>query len=255
MAPALRVAHGDAAGYGAEVEGFHAVTAAVDAGRVRRLTVESSRLRHGDYRRLVETAEAGGASIVRVDDARPLAATGAPQGVVAACRPISFLDIADAVGLSAPTALLVLDHLQDPRNLGALARTAHAVGVPAIVTPLRRSAPIGATAFKAAAGALEHVAISLVNSVGDAVSRLRGAGVWTVGLDGTAERSVLGLDLLSEPVAIVLGAEGEGMSRLVGERLDLVARIPMRPGVESLNAAVAGAVAMFEMARIRGWIS
>ncbi len=247
--------HEESAGYGADVEGFHAVAAAVGAGRVRRLTVETSRLRHGDYRRLVEAADALGASIVRVDDARPLAATGAPQGVVASCRPIGYLDLADAVSLADPTALLVLDHLQDPRNLGALARTAHAAGVPAIVTSLRRSAPVGATAFKAAAGALEHVAVASVSSVGDAVARLREAGVWTVGLDGTAEDSLFGLGLLAEPVAIVLGAEGEGLSRLVGERLDAVVRIPMRPGVESLNAAVAGAVAMFEMARSRGWIS
>jgi 23S rRNA (guanosine2251-2'-O)-methyltransferase len=244
-----------ASGYGTEVEGFHAVSAAVAAGRVRKLTVESARLRHAEYRKLVERAESADAAIERVEDARPLTATGAPQGVVAACRPIAYVDLVDAVALADPPVLLVLDHLQDPRHLGALARTALATGVPAVVTPLRRAAPVGATAFKTAAGALEQVRVIAVGSVGDALVRLRKAGVWTVGLDGSADRSVLGLDLLAEPVAIVLGAEGQGVSRLVRERLDLVAAIPMRPGVESLNAAVAGAVAMFEMARVRGWIS
>jgi len=242
-------------GYGADVEGFHAVSEAVAAGRVRRLTVESARLHHDDYQRLVAAAEAGGAVITRVEDTRPLAATGAPQGVVATCRPLAYLDLEDAVGLADPAVLLVLDHLQDPRNIGALARSARATGVPVMATPGRRAAPIGATAFKAAAGALEHVAVAQVGSVADALVRLRSAGVWLVGLDGAAERSILGLDLLTEPVAIVLGAEGEGISRLVADRLDVAARIPMQPGVESLNASVAGAIAMFEMARIRGWIS
>ena len=246
---------GAGSGYGAEVEGFHAVAAAVAAGRVLPLTVESSRLRHGDYRKLVDDAEATGATVRRVDDTRPLAVTGAPQGVVATCTPIPYLDLAEAVPMADPTVLLVLDHLQDPRNLGALARAALAAGVPAIATPVRRAAPVGATAFKAAAGALEHVAVAGVNSVGDALARLRKAGVWTVGLDASAERSIFQLDLLTEPVAIVLGAEGQGVSRLVTERLDVTARIPMRPGVESLNAAVAGAMVMFEMARMRGWIS
>jgi 23S rRNA (guanosine2251-2'-O)-methyltransferase len=246
---------GPGAGYGTEVEGFHAVAAAVAAGRVRLLTVEASRLRHGDYRKLVDEAEATGATVRRVEDTRSLAATGAPQGVVATCTPIPYLALADVVPMADPAVLLALDHIQDPRNLGALARAALAAGVPAIATPVRRAAPVGATAFKAAAGALEHVAVASINSVGDALARLRKAGVWTVGLDGSAERSIFELDLLTEPVAIVLGAEGQGVSRLVAERLDVTARIPMRPGVESLNAAVAGAIAMFEVARKRGWIS
>lgn len=242
-------------GFGGEVEGLHAVAEAVASGRVRRLTVETGRLRHDDYRRLVAKAEAAGATVTRVDDARPLAVTEAPQGVVARCRPIPYIDLADAVGLAQPAALLVLDHLEDTRNLGALARSARASGVPVIVVPERRSAPVGATAFKSAAGALEHVAVCRVGSVADAMARLRKEDVWLVGLVTGAPRSILGLELLAEPVAMVLGGEGGGISRLVSERLDVTARIPMRPGVDSLNASVAGAVAMFEVARMRRWIS
>jgi 23S rRNA (guanosine2251-2'-O)-methyltransferase len=243
------------AGIGDRVEGFHAVVAALDAGRVRRLWVETSRLRHEVYDVAVTSARSAGVEVVTVHDVRPAAVTEAPQGTVADCRPIPPVDLDEAIDLATPTALLVLDRLQDPRNLGAIARSALAAGVPAMVIPQRRSAPIGATAFKAAAGALEKVAVVEVGSPADALQRLRRRDVWLVGLDGTAERSLFGLDLLAEPVAIVVGAEGSGVSRLVGDRLDVAARIPMVGATESLNASVAASLAVFELARVRGWIS
>jgi 23S rRNA (guanosine2251-2'-O)-methyltransferase len=146
---------------------------------------------------------------------------------------------------------MVLDHVEDPHNLGAVARSARAAGVPVLVVGDRRSATIGAVAFKAAAGALEYVRICEVKSIADAVSRLKKAGVWTVGLTADADDSLFGLPLLTEPVAIVAGAEGKGLSRLVEERVDVRASIPMSPGVESLNVSVASALAMFEIGRVR----
>jgi 23S rRNA (guanosine2251-2'-O)-methyltransferase len=160
-----------------------------------------------------------------------------------------------AIAAAAPTALLVLDRIQDPRNVGAIARSAMATGIPALVVPERRAAPVGATAFKAAAGALEHVGVAMVGSVADTLRRLRKAGVWLVGLDGGAETSLLGLPLLTEPVAIVIGAEGAGVSRLAGDLLDQSVRIPMVGDIESLNASVAASLAAFELARVRGWLT
>ena len=244
-----------AAGIGDRVEGFHAVAAALEARRVRTLVVESGRLRREEYRLLVERAEASGARVRQTDDVRDEAVTEAPQGVFADCEPISSPSLDDVIRLADPPALVVLDHLEDPRNLGAIARSAHAASVPALVVPERRSAPLGATAFKVAAGALEWVAVARVGSIPDAMARLRQRDVWLVGLDGTAERSLFGHELLGEPVALVLGGEGRGLSRLVGQRVDTTARIPMAGGVESLNVAVAGALAVFELARVRGWIS
>jgi len=243
------------AGIGDRVEGLHAVVAAHAAGRVRSLTIERQRLRHEPYAVLVEAAIATGVRIEEVDDVRELAVTSTPQGVVAECVPIPSQRLEAVIGLAEPTALLVVDRLQDPRNLGAIARSALAAGIPALVVPERRSAPIGATAFKAAAGALETVAIAVVGSVAAALATLSKAGVWTVGLDGNARQSLFGLELLAEPVAVVVGAEGAGMSRLVGDRVDQSVRIPTAPGVESLNASVAASLAMFELARVRGWIS
>ncbi len=104
--------------------------------------------------------------------------------------------------------------------------------------------------MKAAAGALERLPVAAVSSIPDALQTLRKQGLWTVGLDAGGDRSLFGLDLLTEPVAVVVGAEGSGLSRLVRDRVDLVASIPMQ-GTESLNASVAAALAMFEVNRAR----
>lgn len=236
------------AGIGDSVEGLHAVAAAARHGRVSRLLIEKQRLRNSAYEELLGLVD----SYEVVADVRGEAATTTPQGVVASCRPIETVSVSDAVGLAEPAALVVLDHLQDPRNLGAIARSASAAGVAAIVVPERRSAPVGPTAFKAAAGALEHVRVALVGSVADALRTLRSADVWLVGLDGHAEQSLFGLELFTEPVAIVVGAEGTGLTRLVHDHLDVSVRIPMREDTESLNASVAASLAMFELARVRG---
>ncbi|MDH3607086.1 MAG: 23S rRNA (guanosine(2251)-2'-O)-methyltransferase RlmB, partial [Acidimicrobiia bacterium] len=115
----------------------------------------------------------------------------------------------------------------------------------------KRAAPFGAAAFKAAAGALEQLPVAIVNSVGDAVARLERLSVWTVGLDVDADESLFGCQLFSEPVAVVMGAEGGGLSRLVRDRVSKVVHIPMAPGVESLNVSVSAALALFEVARVR----
>lgn len=237
-------------GIGNSVEGVHAVTAALAAGRVERLTVERSRLE--SLEAMLATARRLGVDTEIVADVRRDAATDAPQGVVARCRPIPFVSLEAVVAATAPTAVLVLDHLEDPRNVGALARSAVAAGIGGLVIPEHRAAPLEATAFKAAAGAFEHLAVAEVSSIANAVDALKRLQVWTVGLDAGGRQSLFGFALLAEPVAIVVGAEGSGLSRLVRERVDVVASIPIRGPVESLNASVAAALAVFEVARVRG---
>lgn len=242
------------AGIGHRVEGVHAVAAALAAGRVTKLIVERGRLERVEYEELVGRATDGGVEIEVVDDVGFLASTDAPQGVVAKCRPLPVRSIEDAVAIADPPAVLVLDHVEDPRNVGAAARSALAAGVRALVVPERRSAPLSATAFKAAAGALEHVLVVEVSSVARAVDDLRRHGLWIVGLDADGDRPLFGLDLLTEPVAVVVGAEGEGLSRLVAEKCDVVAIIPMIGEAESLNASVAAALSVYEIARVRAWV-
>jgi len=236
-------------GIGRSVEGHHAVAAAVAAGRVVRLLVE---LRRADgYADLIAATRAAGGEVKVVDDVRPMADTTSPQGLVARCSPIPRSSLDDAASAAAPAAVLVLDHIEDPRNVGAIARSAVAAGVNAMVFSGRRSAPLEGTAFKAAAGALEHMAIVEVSSIPAALGELRKRGLWIVGLDGGGDQSLFGLALLTEPVALVVGAEGKGLSRLVVDRCDVLAGIPIAEQMESLNASVAAALAVFEVARAR----
>jgi 23S rRNA (guanosine2251-2'-O)-methyltransferase len=240
------------AGIGDSLEGFHAVRAAVTAGRVTNILVERSRTKRDDYRRLLDDAAGYGAHIEHVNDVRDHATSGAPQGIVAKARPIPFSSLDAAIAASDPAALLILDHLEDPRNVGAIARSMVAAGVKALVIPERRSAPLGATAFKAAVGAFEKLTVVQTKSTADAMRRLRKAGVWLVGLDAGGDRSLFGCDLLDQPVAIVVGAEGKGLSHLASDLLDIKVTIPIAPDVESLNASVAASLALFEVSRMRG---
>lgn len=234
---------------GTEVEGLHAVAAALDAGRVESLVVDRRSL--GSLGPLLAAADARGVPHRIVDDLTDRAATTAPQGVIATCRPLPEATLDDAVAAMTPTAILVLDHVVDPRNVGAIARSAVAAGIGGLVMSGRRAAPLSPAAFKAAAGALERLVVVEVSSVAAAVDDLKRRNVWTVGLDAGGDQPLFGLGLLTEPVALVLGAEGEGLSRLVRERVDVVASIPILGPVESLNVSVAAALAVYEVARVR----
>jgi 23S rRNA (guanosine2251-2'-O)-methyltransferase len=239
------------AGIGGRVEGLHPVRAALAAGRVRVLTVERSRR---DLDDLVAEAQAVGASVELVDDVRPLAQTESPQGVIARARPIPFAPLErllDPGEDAEPPAVVVLDHLEDPRNVGAIARSAVAAGMTGLVIPRRRAAPITATVLKAAAGSLEYLPVASVSSVAETARRAAGAGVWTVGLDPSARQPLFGFGLLAEPVAIYVGSEGMGLGRLVKQRLDALMSIPMAGNTSSLNAAAAAALAFFETRRVR----
>lgn len=238
------------AGYGDRVEGIHAVEAALAAGRVLELIVENRRAPATELGRLVAQAEQQGLVLRRVDDVRRLATTTAPQGIVAVCRPISPVTLEELVFGQEPAALVLVDHIEDPHNLGAIVRSAVAAGIPALVVPDRRVAPLGAAAFKAAAGALERCSVAVVSSVAETVRRLGEWGVWTVGLDAGATTSVFGLELLARPVGLVIGGE-TGLHRLVRARVDMVAGIPMAGPVDSLNASVAAGLACFEVMRMR----
>lgn len=233
------------AGYGNRVEGVHAVAAALEAGRVERLYVE--RRRRGRLDALL--SEADKTIVELVDDIRQIAETDAPQGVVARCRPISPVSLGSLGGEE--TAVLVLDHVEDPHNVGAAARSARAAGIAGLVVSSRRAAPLSAAAFKAAAGALEWLPVAVVGSIPEALSRLKTQGVWVVGLDAEADQSLFGLELLTEPVALVIGAEGSGLAELTRKRCDLLVSIPMAAGTESLNASVTAALASFEIMRVR----
>ncbi|MGC2239787.1 MAG: RNA methyltransferase [Acidimicrobiia bacterium] len=235
------------AGYGGRVEGVHAVAAATSAGRVRRLWVEEGRLRRREVKDIADLIPPERVSVV--PDARAVAETEEPQGLVADCVPILPLPIDDLATDDA--AVIVLDHVGDPHNAGAIARSALAAGMTGMLISSRRAAPLSAVAFKAASGALERLPVTVVGSIPDALSRLKASGLWVVGLDARGDTSLFGLDLLTEPVAVVVGSEGQGLSVLATKRCDLVVSVPMSAGTESLNASVSAALAAFEIMRAR----
>jgi 23S rRNA (guanosine2251-2'-O)-methyltransferase len=120
-----------------------------------------------------------------------------------------------------------------------------------MVVSSRRASPLSATTFKAAAGALETLPVAVVGSIPEALSRLKERGVWVVGLEANSGQSLFGLDLLTEPVAVVIGAEGTGLAELTRKRCDILTSIPMASDTESLNASVSAALVSFEIMRLR----
>jgi 23S rRNA (guanosine2251-2'-O)-methyltransferase len=214
---------------------------------VRKLWVEKRRVDRPEIQSIL--ALAGEPEVSLVADVRSIAETEAPQGVVAECTPILPVPLDGLTGAGA--AIVALDHVEDPQNLGAIARSASAAGMTGMVVSSKRAAPLSATAFKAAAGALEMIPVAVVGSVPEALNRLKNGGVWIVGLVAGSGTDLFGLEILTEPVAVVVGAEGMGLSVLAAKRCDVLASIPMAPGTESLNASVSAALACFEIMRVR----
>jgi len=236
------------------------------------VTVEAEQRSAPVVDRITDLASTRGVPIRRVNGARLAAEarTEAPQGVLAHARPLPEADFDDlcqpradsawgaggpgtASGAGGPGApfLLALDGVTDPQNLGALLRTAEGAGVTGVVLPRHRAAHVTATVTKAAAGAVEHVPITVVSGLPAALARAADLGLWVLGLDPGADQSLFDLTLADQGVVVVLGAEGRGLSRLVRQRCDLMLSIPLRGRLGSLNVAAAGALALFEISRRR----
>jgi len=179
-----------------------------------------------------------------------LSDTDSAQGVLAEAAPLPTVELEELMAEPLPF-LVMVDGVTDPHNLGAIFRSADAAGATGIVLPKHRSARITATVTKTAAGAVEHVPVATVGGVPAAIGQMQTAEVWVVGLDESGSRSLFDLHLADEPLCLVLGAEGPGLSRLVRERCDELVSIPMQGAVASLNVSAAATVAMFEVTRRR----
>lgn len=176
------------------------------------------------------------------------------QGVAAYCRPARVYDEHDlkklVENLTEPAFLLVLDSVQDPHNLGACFRSADAAGVHAIIAPKDKAVGLTPTVSKVASGAAETVPFVQVTNLARTLEALKKMGIWIYGTDGAVEQTIYQTDFTG-PIAIVLGAEGEGMRRLTREHCDILVKIPMQGTVQSLNVSVAAGIAMFETVRQR----
>lgn len=177
------------------------------------------------------------------------------QGVALQVPPYAYRQLDDVLAAAhdsgVPPLLVALDGVTDPRNLGAVIRSALAFGAHGVIIPERRSAGVTATAWRTSAGAAAALPVAQVTNLVRGLKQCKDAGLYVVGLDADGTTPLDDLELATEPLVVVVGSEGRGLSRLVGETCDLTVAIPMAPAAESLNASVAAAVTLAEVARRR----
>jgi 23S rRNA (guanosine2251-2'-O)-methyltransferase len=234
------------------VYGINPVIEALRAGRATGVVVSS----RADARvgAAVRLAEERGVAVRRVEGQQldRLARGALHQGILADVEEPAAMSVEDLViqAKGAPL-IVVLDGIEDPHNLGAILRTVDAAGADGVVRQSRHAAPLGGATARASAGAVSHVKIAEVVNIARALENLKQAGVWTVGLAGDVAQRYDEMDFRL-PTAVVVGAEGSGLRRLVRERCDWLVSIPMRGYVDSLNVSVATGVVLFEAVRQRG---
>lgn len=239
------------------IEGRNAVSEAIRSGR----TINKVFLADGDtdraLGRLAAMAKDAGAVVVRIDRRRlnEMSLTGAHQGIIASVAVHGYATIDEilaAAEAKGETPLIVLcDELSDPHNLGAILRTAECAGAHGVIIPKRRSVGLTAVVGKASAGAVEYMPVARVSNIAAAIRELKERGVWVFGTAADGALPLYSADLKG-PAAIVIGNEGEGMSRVVAESCDFKVSIPMKGHISSLNASAAAAILLYEAVRQRG---
>ncbi len=207
---------------------------------------------------ILAVADQRGVPVHRVDKRRlkALVQRGNHQGVAAECGTYPYVDLdillAEAAEASTAPLLLLLDHLEDPQNFGSLLRTADAAGVDGIIIPRDRAVGVTPAVVRASAGASEHLRIAIVTNLARTMRDLTRNGYFLAGLEAAPNAVLYTQADLTGPLGLVVGSEGRGLKRLVRKTCDLLLRVPMQGAVASLNAGVAGAVALYEARRQRG---
>jgi 23S rRNA (guanosine2251-2'-O)-methyltransferase len=239
------------------IGGRRPVGEALAAGRsAHRLLVSSRARSNPELNALIASARQAGISVQTAapDSLSRTAGFDGHQGVLLEVGERRWSDLTEILARATARGhdpfVIVLEHLQDPVNLGALLRSAEAAGVDGVIFPERGAAPLSASAVKASAGASEHLLLARVSSVGEALHELKEDGIRLVAGDQEAQASAWEADL-SGPIALVVGSEGSGVSGATKRRCDLLVRFPMAGRVASLNAATAGALLLFEVVRQR----
>lgn len=238
------------------IEGRNAVIEALRAGRA----IDKIYIAKGEVDQtlghIASKARAQGVVVVETDRRKldAMSRTHAHQGVVALCAVKDYCTVEDLLQLAADKGeapfLVMCDEISDPHNLGAIIRTAECVGAHGVIIPKRRSAGLTAVVDKASAGAAEHLPIARVANLSAAIETLKKAGVWVYGAAAEGESPLWKTDLTGS-VCIVIGSEGDGISRLVREHCDVLVSIPMKGEISSLNASAAAAVLLYEALRQR----
>lgn len=239
-----------------QIEGRNPVLEALRAGREINKLLVAKGAKEGSIREVLGLAHHAGVIIQEVDRERldAMAEGRNHQGVIAMVAAHRYYDLDEILERATASGqdpfLLVLDSIEDPQNLGSLLRTADAAGVHGLVIPERRAVGLTETVAKVSAGAMEYVPVARVTNIGRTLDELKEKGFWVVGTHQDA-RELYYQAKLTGPLAVVIGSEGKGMGRLVTEKCDFTVRLPMLGHVTSLNAAVAGAILVYEIRRQR----
>lgn len=230
--------------------GLHPVQEALRAGRRKLRELQLTDPDHPRFAEIVAAAEKAHVPVRRrtQEQLTSLTAGAVHQGVILRCSPFPYVDL-DGV-LEGPLPLVVVaDTVEDPRNLGAIARTALCLGATGLIIPKDRAATPTAAAIKTSAGALEHLPVAMVTNIARTIGELKAAGLWVVGLDAGGD-AIFEANL-SGPVALVIGGEDKGIRPLVRKGCDAIVAIPQSGPVNSLNASVAASMALYEIRRTR----
>jgi len=238
------------------VEGRNAVLELLDSDRdINKIFVQNGE-KHGSINKIIAIAKENKVVVTEVEKSKLdyMSKTKNHQGVIAVVPPFNYCEVEDIIKLARDknedVFILILDGIEDPHNLGSIIRTAETAGVHGIIIPKRRTVTVNSTVSKVSAGAVEHMKIARVNNINETIRKLKEEGLWIIGTDGEATTYYYNQDLKGD-IAIIIGSEGFGMSRLVKENADILVKIPMKGKVTSLNASVSAGIVIYEAVKQR----
>ena len=237
------------------VAGRNAVLELLKSDRdINKLYIERGE-KHGSINEIIAKAKEQKVVVVEVSKQKLDTMAELHQGVVAVVPPFNYCDVQDILDYAREKGedpfLIILDGIEDVHNLGAIIRTAETAGCHGVIIPKRRTVTVNSTVSKVSAGATSYVKVARVNNLNETIRSLKESGLWIIGTDGEAEKFYYDQDFKG-PIAIVIGSEGFGMSKLTKENVDLLVKIPMNGKITSLNASVSAGIVIYEAVKQRG---
>lgn len=242
--------------YNDQVEGRNAVLELLESGRDINKILVANGEKHGSIHKILAIAKERKIIVTEIEKNKlnQIAQTPNNQGVIAIVPPYDYCEVEDILDEAKRKKenpfILILDGIEDPHNLGSIIRTAETAGVHGIIIPKRRAASVNSTVSKVSAGAVEYMKIARVNNINETIRYLKEQDVWICGTDMETDTIYTKQDY-KMPIAIVIGSEGFGMSRLVKENCDFLVKIPMKGRITSLNASVSAGIIMYEVVKNR----
>lgn len=237
-----------------QVEGRNSVLELLESGKdINKIFVARGE-KQGSINKIIGKAKDSKVVIVETDKRKldEMSQTGNHQGVIAIVPPFEYCDVDEILNVAKEKNedpfIIILDGIEDPHNLGAIIRTAETAGAHGVIIPKRRAVGVNSTVNKSSAGAVEYMKVARVNNITETMNYLKEQGLWIIGTDMDTDKYYYNQDMTG-PIAIVIGSEGFGMSRLVKENCDILVKIPMKGNITSLNASVSAGIVMYEVVK------